>query len=124
MRASAGLDGSDALRRQGPDAHEILGVPFGVDIVGNRSDLVPPAQSFAQRVHERGFARSDRATDADAERTVRIGHDLNNRVYWACCACWAGSHRCTRDIVGFRPSLLLIDMVMVVAMFLFIGTRF
>ena len=40
MRAAAGLDAGDAFGRQRAGTHQIFGVPFGVDVVGDRGDLV------------------------------------------------------------------------------------
>src|SRR5262249_61522362 len=38
--ATAGLDPRDTLWRERAGAHEIFGVPFGVDVVGDRRDIV------------------------------------------------------------------------------------
>jgi hypothetical protein len=59
--AAAGLHSFDSLRRERARAHEIFGVPLGVDVVGDRRDLVAITQLLAQRIHERRLARSDRA---------------------------------------------------------------
>src|SRR5262249_57239893 len=48
VRAAAGLDAGDPLRRERARAHEVLGVPLGVDVVGDRRDVVARPQSFAQ----------------------------------------------------------------------------
>ena len=40
VRAAAGLDAGDALGGKRAGAHEIFGVPFGVDVIGDRRDLV------------------------------------------------------------------------------------
>src|SRR6266576_4392066 len=74
MRTAAGLNSGDAIRRQRPRAHQEFGIPFGVDVVGDRGDVVPLPQGRAEQIYERGFARSDGTTDADAKRTVRTGH--------------------------------------------------
>jgi hypothetical protein len=79
VRAAAGLDTHDALGRQSAGAGEELGVLLGVDVVGDRRDLVAVAHVLAQAIHQRGLAGADRATDADAERS--IAHDLNSLVY-------------------------------------------
>ncbi len=70
MRTAAGLDAGDALGRQRAGAHQIFGVPLGVDVVGDRRDLVAVAQLLAQRIHQRGLAGADRAADTDAQGTV------------------------------------------------------
>jgi len=57
------LDAGNALRHQRARANEIFGVPFGVDVVGDGGDLVALAQPLAQRVHQCGLARADRAAD-------------------------------------------------------------
>ena len=67
VRAAAGFDAGDALGHERAGAHQIFGVPFGVDVVGDGGDLVAVAQPLAQRVHQRGLARADRAADADAQ---------------------------------------------------------
>ena len=70
MRAAAGLDPDDALRRQRLGARQELRVLLGVDVVGDDGDLVAVAHMLAQAVDERGLARADRAADADAQRAV------------------------------------------------------
>ena len=56
-------------------AHQIFGVPFGVDVVGDGRDLVALAHPLAQRVHQRRLARSDRAANADAQQAMlRCSH--------------------------------------------------
>src|SRR5262249_25396319 len=84
VRAAAGLHPGDALGRERARAHQVFGVPLGVDVVGDGGDLVGAAPALAQRVHQRRLARADRAADADPQRTVGIlrGHDRNSRVYW------------------------------------------
>ena len=71
VRTAAGLDAGDALGRERAGAHQIFGVPLGVDVVGDGGDLVAVAQMLAQRIHQRGLAGADRAADADAQGTVR-----------------------------------------------------
>ena len=39
VRAAAGLDAGDALGRERAGAHQIFGVPLGVDVVGDGGDL-------------------------------------------------------------------------------------
>src|SRR5262249_27117408 len=101
---AAGLDTGNTLRREGPGADQIFGIPLCVDVVGNRGDVVALAHALAQRVHERGLARSHGTSDADPERTVRAFHrgDLllvtqlrNNRVYCVSCRMAAISARNT-----------------------------
>ena len=74
VRAAAGLDADDAVRRQRARAHQKLRIPFGVDVVGDRGDVVALAHRFAEQVHQRGLARSDRAADADTKRAMRVRH--------------------------------------------------
>ena len=47
VRTAAGLDAGNPLGRQRPGAHQIFGVPFGVDVVGDGGDLVTLPQRFA-----------------------------------------------------------------------------
>ena len=85
VRAAAGLDTGDALRRKRAGADQVLSVPLGVDVVGDGGDLIAFAQMLAQRIHQRGLARPDRAADADTQGTMwafHRGHDRNNLVYW------------------------------------------
>ena len=82
VRAAAGLDAGDAIRRQRSRAHQKFGVPFGVDVVGDGGDVVALAHRLAEQIHQRGFSRSDGATDADAKRAVRVGHV---RGAFGCC---------------------------------------
>ena len=94
MRAAAGLDAGDALRRKRAGAHQVFGVPLGVDVVGDRRDLEAVAQPLAQRVHQRGLAGADRPADADAQRPVmRCAHVRNNLVYCVSCFMLAMSAR-------------------------------
>ncbi len=79
VRAAAGLDAGDAVRRQRAGAHEIFGIPLGVDVVGDRGDVVALAQPLAQRVHQRGLAGPDRAADADPQRAVGACHGVGSR---------------------------------------------
>ena len=60
----------DAVRRQRAGACQELRVFLGVDVVGDRGDVVAAAQEFAQGVHQRGLAGADRAADADTKRAV------------------------------------------------------
>jgi len=55
MRTAAGLDAGDAIRRQRPRAHQEFGIPFGVDVVGDRGDVVTLAHGLAEQIHQRGF---------------------------------------------------------------------
>ena len=73
MRAAAGFHAGDAVGGQRARAHQIFGVPLGVDVVGDGGDVVAVAQFLAQQVHQRGLAGADRAADADAQRPMRIG---------------------------------------------------
>src|SRR6185437_2371836 len=83
VRAAAGLDAHDALRRQRTGAGQELGVLLGIDIVGNGRDFVAAAQMPAQRIHQRGLAGAHGSADADAQRAVRRAcHERNSLVYW------------------------------------------
>ena len=73
VRAAAGLDAADALRRQRAAAGEEFGVLAGVDVVGDRDDLEAVAHALAQTIHQRGLARTDRPADADAQRPAICG---------------------------------------------------
>src|SRR5690606_8224518 len=46
------------------------GILAGIDVVGDRCDLVAIAQALAERERQRRLARSDRAADADPHRAV------------------------------------------------------
>ncbi len=74
MRASPGFDAGDAIRRQRPRAHQKFRIPFGIDVVGDRGDVVTLAHRLAEQIHQRGFSRSDGTTNADAKRAVRTRH--------------------------------------------------
>src|SRR5215217_4986740 len=83
VRAPSGLDSEDTLRGQRAGHREQAGVLLGVDVVGDRAEVVAVAEPLAEPLHEGGLAGPDRAPDADAERAVIGGaHDLNNLVYW------------------------------------------
>src|ERR1700687_4474070 len=95
MRAAAGLNPDDPLGCECTRAHEKLRVPFGVDIICDRGDLVALAHLLAQSVHQRGLARADWAANTDTERAVRVFHRqlLNRRVYCVSCLALARSAR-------------------------------
>ena len=57
VRTTSGFDADDAIRRQRPRTNQELRVPFRVDVVGDRGDLVALAQLLAQQIHQRGLAR-------------------------------------------------------------------
>src|SRR5262245_51678382 len=82
VRAAAGLDADDAIRRQRLAAHEEFHVLAREDVVGDDTEPVLLAHRLAQRVHERGLARTDRSANADTERLV---HDRNNLECRYCC---------------------------------------
>src|SRR5580704_18086865 len=88
VRTSAGLDAADPLGRQGAAAGQEFGILAGVDVVGDRGNLIPAAHPLAQPVHQRGLARSDRTADPEPQR---IGHERNSLVYWVSCAIEASS---------------------------------
>jgi hypothetical protein len=67
VRAAAGFHPEDAIRRERLVAHQELGVFLGVDVVGDRGDVVALAQRLAQGQRERGLARAYRPADADAK---------------------------------------------------------
>ncbi len=93
MRAAAGLHAEDAIGRERAGAGEKLGVFLGVDVVGDRGDVVAVAQPLAERIHERGLAGADRPADADSQRSVGRRHERNNLVYWVSCFIEAMSAR-------------------------------
>ena len=76
MRTAAGLDTGDALGGKRAGAHEIFRIPLGVDVIGDRGDLVFATQPLAQRIHQRGLARTDGAADADPQGSVGIHANL------------------------------------------------
>src|ERR1051326_7057551 len=80
MRAAAGLDAGDAIRRQRARAYQELGIPFGVDVVGDRGDVVTLAHRLAEQVHQRSLARSDRTADADPKGTVGFARHVASAV--------------------------------------------
>jgi hypothetical protein len=80
VRAAAGLDAHDALRRQRAGAGQEFRVLARVDVVGDDGDVVRAAQAAAQPLGQRGLAGAHRAADADPERSV--AHERNSLVYW------------------------------------------
>ena len=110
VRAAAGLDAEDAFGRERAGAGQELGVLLGVDVVGDRGDVVVVAEALAERIHQRGLAGADGAADADAEGTVWGDHERNSLVYWVSCFMEAmsarsaapprSSRRCGRRRVG------------------------
>ncbi len=123
MRAAAGLDAEDAIGRKRAGARQELGVLLGVDVVGDRGDVVAVAQLLAERVHQRRLAGADGAADADAQGAVGgAGHERNSLVYWVSCFMLAMSARktappsassgrsrvasTTASITGPRPAMM------------------
>src|SRR6185369_14013365 len=80
MRAAAGLDADDPLRRERFVAHQELRVFLGIDVVRDHCDVVALAQRAAQRERQRRLARADRTADADAQ-----AHERKRREY---CVSW------------------------------------
>ena len=80
MRATAGLDAEDPLRRKRAGLDQNAGVLLGVDVVGDGGDIELVAQALAKLLHERRLAGADRAADADAKRLL-AGHDRNSLEY-------------------------------------------
>ena len=87
VRATAGLHADDAVRRQRFALDEELHVLAREDVVGDHAQPIAFAQRLAERVDQRSFPRSDRASDADAQwgdplhrfhitTTTVSGHDL------------------------------------------------
>src|SRR5258708_29225110 len=81
MRTAAGLHPDDPLGREGLVADEELRVLLGVDVVGDRRDVVPVAQRPAKRQHERRLAGADGTADAYSQRALLL-HDLKILEYW------------------------------------------
>ncbi len=88
MRAAAGLDTGDAIRCQRSRPHQKFRIPFGVDVVGDRGDVVTLPHRLAEQVHQGGFSRSDGTTDADAERAVGVSHIKYPLSYRRPCERW------------------------------------
>jgi len=65
---------------------------FGVDIVGDRGDVVTVAQALAQRIHQRSLAGADRPADADAQGSV--GDVMSGTT--SCTGFRGSSKRCRR----------------------------
>src|SRR5690606_29246092 len=98
VRAAAGLDPQDAIRRQRPRAGQELGVFARVDVVGDRGDLEALAQVLAQGVHQRRLAGPDRAADADAKGVGGgMGHVRNSLVYWVS---WAAAAKSAMNVAA------------------------
>src|ERR1700712_1904439 len=94
MRTTAGFDAHDTFDRQGAGSSQELSVFLGIDIVGDRCDVVPVTEVLAQCVHKRGLAGADGAADTHAQRAVGgHGHERNNLVYWVSCRMAARSDR-------------------------------
>src|SRR5215467_9416594 len=70
MRTAACLDAHNTLRRQRLSTCENELVFLRINVVGNDVDVVVLPEPLAQRLNERGFARPNRAADADAQRAV------------------------------------------------------
>ena len=66
MWTAARFDADDAVGSERRVINEKLCVLFGVDVVGDHRDVVRTAEALAQLKGECGFARADRAADADA----------------------------------------------------------
>src|SRR6201984_1710922 len=88
VRTTSGFYSHNSLRRQCFRSCENKLVLFRINVIGNHVNVVRVAKALAQRLSERGFARSDRAADTDTQwvclgmGTRSISHDRNNLVYW------------------------------------------
>jgi len=69
MRAAAGLDAGDAIRRQPiPSAPGIRRPHLGVDVIGDGGDVIVLAHGLAEQIHQpRSFRSRPGQADADAE---------------------------------------------------------
>ena len=70
VRAAAGLDAGDALRRQRAGAGQEFRVLARVDVVGDDGDVVRAAEAPAQPLGQRRLAGAYGPADADPERSV------------------------------------------------------
>src|SRR6266700_1188274 len=84
MRATASLDAADPLGRQRAALRQEFGILTGIDVVRNCGDLVSAAHLFAQPIHQRRLARSDRTADPDPQRITLwpLVHERKSLVYW------------------------------------------
>src|SRR4029077_15016628 len=112
MRTAACLDPHNAFRRQSLRACENELVFLRVNIVGNHVNVVVVPKPLAQGFNQRGFARTNRAADPDAQRsglgvciTIK-SHERNNLVYWVSCAMEA---RSTMNAADPRSSIVALS---------------
>jgi hypothetical protein len=70
VRATAGFDAGNPVRRQRSGSNEEFRIPFRIDVVGDRGDVVALPHRLAQQIHQSGFSGPNRAPDADAKRAV------------------------------------------------------
>ncbi len=100
MRAAAGLDAGDAIRRQRSRAHQEFRIPFGVDVVGDRGDVVaagPSARFFPIRRDLRCRREADRSSWA-YQRFPSVSSSLRKQGPIATGA------RCERRCLPARPN--------------------
>ena len=89
VRATAGLDADDPIRRQDLHPHQRLGVLLGVDIVGDHADGMGCAEPFGEGGRERRLAGADGAANPDTQGAVGAFHVRNilvGRVSWCIAA--------------------------------------
>ena len=76
VRAAAGFDADDALRRQRRMVHQESGVLGGVDVVGDDGHVDLFAQRLAQGQRQGGLAGTDGAADTDAQGLFAHGFTI------------------------------------------------
>ena len=89
MRAAAGLHAHDALGLQRAAYGQQALVFLGVDVVGDRDEVVALAHGLAEHLQQGGLARTHGSAGAHAQRgeffgamgDVVQGHDRNSREY-------------------------------------------
>jgi hypothetical protein len=87
VRATSGLYAHDALRWKSFGARQDELVFLRIDVIRDYVDVVLMAKPLAEGFDKSGLARSNRATDSDAERMILreccrdASHDRNNLVY-------------------------------------------
>src|SRR5215469_12017058 len=88
MRTAAGLDTADPFGRQRAAAAQTLRILPGIDVIGDRGDLVVPAHALAQPVYQRSLARPYWTSDAYPQRVAirLLTHDRKSLVYCVSCA--------------------------------------
>jgi hypothetical protein len=83
--APTGLNPNDTILWQNLHAHQRFSIFLRVNVIGNDPNGMCVPQGFAQSGSQGRFASANRATNADTERAIHLGHVRKILEYWVSC---------------------------------------